>query len=66
MTPISRLRDQSTSAGQAAFTTAWVIALGAVVGTLFVHRPPAVDEPDHPTPVSSTATTDTSLTAAAG
>jgi DHA2 family lincomycin resistance protein-like MFS transporter len=59
---------QSESAGQAAFATAGVIALGAVLGTLLVRRAPAVTEPAQPAPVSSTASSDISprTTPAAG
>jgi MFS transporter, DHA2 family, lincomycin resistance protein len=55
---------QSESAGQAAFATAGVIALG----TLLVRRAPAVTEPAQPAPVSSTASSDISprTTPAAG
>ena len=60
--------SQAVSAGNAAFTTAGVIALCVIVGTLFVRRAPVGTEPAQPASVGSPASGDTSprTTAALG
>lgn len=56
---------ESISAGQAAFLTAGIIALCAVVGALFIRRTPVATEPAQPTPVDPTSGSDTEARAVA-